>query len=576
MEAFFLLSLGAALAVVLALLARAYGQVAVLRREVAQLRAAAAAQEEAEAATRARSRFLAIVSHEIRTPLNGVSGLAQLLGMTRLGPEQASYVEAILESCRALGQLIDDILDFSKIEAGRLELRSERFAPAALVESLVELLAPRAHAKGLEIASFISPEASPEIMGDPARLRQILLNLLGNAVNFTERGGVGVRMWCEGETLRIDVRDTGPGVPAEAREAIFEEFTQVDASATRRQGGTGLGLAISRRLVQLMGGALFLSETSSGGSAFSLALPSSRPLMEAAASRPLDGRRVMIVAQSLIEAPYLARTLEAAGAQVVVAAGADAPARLSHEEAGDVVIIDCALGAETVAGLARAAQAGGAGRLFLLFSPLERRAFDEMALRDFEGWLVKPVRRKSLVARLAGARRDATKASQVSGPVAELAGVHALVAEDNDVNALILTRCLEKLGAQADRARDGAEALAMAARAIESGANYDLFLVDLFMPELDGREVARGIRACEARARARRTPVIMLTASAREEDARAARAAGADAVLTKPVEFEALASKIMSLRLSRPLDAVEAPSAGYAPAGEIVPNLPER
>ncbi len=576
MDAFAPLLLGAALAALL-LVMRAHRQVAALRREITELCATAAAREKAEAATRARSRFLAVVSHEIRTPLNGVMGLAQLLGMTRLDAEQASYVEAIGESSRALGQLIDDILDFSKIEAGKLELRCERFALTALVESVVELLAPRALAKGLEIACFVAPEAPCEMMGDAARLRQVLINLLGNAVNYTERGGVGVRLWREGESLRIDVCDTGPGVPAQAREAIFEDFTQVDASATRRQGGTGLGLAISRRLVRLMGGALVLAQTSDEGSTFSLALPASKPLAQGSASRPLEGQRVLIAAETRIEAPYLAQTLEAAGASAVLAARTDALTRLSQESAFDVFILDCALGAESVAALTGAAQATRAGRLFLLFSLLERRAFGETALRDFDGWLVKPVRRTSLLARLADAQRESQGPGRAVGPLPVLEGLHVLVAEDNDVNALILTRCLDRLGAQTARARDGAEALALASRAIEGGAmGYDVIVMDLFMPEMDGREVVRRIRDGEFRARARRTPIIMLTASAQEEDTRAARRAGVDAYLTKPVELAALAATIETLRLPARPDAFGERPACYAPDGAMVPNLPER
>ncbi|WP_363347321.1 ATP-binding protein [Methylocystis echinoides] len=555
---------------------RAHRRSVALDIEVAELRAAAAARRKAEAATVAKSRFLAVVSHEIRTPLNGVMGLAQLLGMTRLDAEQASYVEAIGDSSRALAQLIDDILDYSKLEAGRVALRRDSFAPAGLVESVVELLAPRAQAKGLEIASVVAPDAPREITGDPARLRQVLINLVGNAVNYTERGGVGVRLWRDGETLRIDVRDTGPGVPAAAREAIFEDFTQVDPSATRRQGGTGLGLAISRRLVALMGGSLLLAKSSSEGSTFSVALPAPRLGLATGASRPLQGQSALIVGGSRFEAPYIAETLQASGASATVATAPDAGLRLSKKEPFDAVIIDCALGADSVASLARAARAAGAGRLFLLFSPLERRAFGEAALRDFDGWLVKPVRRASLAARLARATVRQQAPIQTVEPIAMLDGLSVLVAEDNDVNALILTRSLEKLGARAARARDGAEALAMALHAIDGGAEaYDLIVMDLFMPELDGREAARRIRDAEFRARASRTPIIMLTASAQEDDSRAARRAGVDAYLTKPVELAALAATVEELRLTPCVNASIQPVA-CAPAGAMAPKPPDR
>ncbi|PPD46085.1 MAG: hybrid sensor histidine kinase/response regulator [Methylocystis sp.] len=548
-----------------------------LRDEIWELRAAAGAREKAEAASLAKSRFLATVSHEIRTPLNGVMGLAQLLAMTRLDAEQASYVEAIEDSSRSLAQLIDDILDFSKIEAGKLDLRRETFALAPLVESLVELLAPRALARSLEIASFIAPDAPREIEGDPARLRQVLLNLIGNAVNFTETGGVGVRVSRARETLRFEVRDTGPGVPAAARDAIFEEFEQGDASATRRHGGTGLGLAISRRLVAQMGGALTLAESSQNGSIFAFTLPAAGTPSDGG-GKPLAGLRALIVAGSLFEGPYLAESLQSSGADAeLLRAEHNGLARLADAAAAplDAVIVDCALGPQSTARLADAARKAQARRLFLLFSPLERRAFGEEALRDFDGWLVKPVRIASLVARLSQPRADAPRLSAPE-PVRALDGLNVLVAEDNDVNALILTRHLGKLGARAIRARNGAEAAALATAALRGvGEPFDVIVMDLFMPELDGRESTRRIREAEARAGSPRMPILALTASAQEEDERAARAAGVDAFLTKPVDFAALAATIEEMRLAPRL--TERRGAAPQPAGGVMaPNRPDR
>ncbi len=298
-----------------------------LRDEIWELRAAAAARDRAEAASLAKSRFLAAVSHEFRTPLNGVMGLAQLLAMTKLTAEQASYVEAIGDSSRSLSQLIDDILDFSKIEAGKFELRHEAFALAPFVESVVELLAPRAMAKGLELASVISPDTPREIVGDPARLRQVLVNLIGNAVKFTERGGVGVRVARDGARLRFEVHDSGPGVPEAAREAIFEEFEQADPSENHPQAGTGLGLAISRRLVARMGGALALVNSTDMGAVFAFTLPAP-PISEEPAPAPLSGLKTLIVAHSIFEAPYLAESLRFAGAEAEIVAAENAPSAL--------------------------------------------------------------------------------------------------------------------------------------------------------------------------------------------------------------------------------------------------------
>ncbi|MGJ0502961.1 MAG: ATP-binding protein [Methylocystis sp.] len=522
-----------------------------LRDEIWELRAAAAARDRAEAASLAKSRFLAAVSHEFRTPLNGVMGLAQLLAMTKLTAEQASYVEAIGDSSRSLSQLIDDILDFSKIEAGKFELRHESFALAPFVESVVELLAPRAMAKRLELASVISPDTPREIVSDPARLRQVLVNLIGNAVKFTERGGVGVRVARDGARLRFEVRDTGPGVPEAAREAIFEEFEQADPSENHPQAGTGLGLAISRRLVAKMGGALALVGSSDEGAVFAFTLPAP-PFSAVDVPAPLRGVKALIIAQSVFEAPYLAESLRFAGAEAEIVKAEDAASAL-HSRRDDpygAVIVDCALGPQMTAQLASAARAAQARRLFLLFSPLERRAFGEDALCDFDGWLVKPVRIASLIARLSPVSAT-TPAPEASAPAQALAGVNALIAEDNDINALILTRHLAKLGARVTRAESGALALARAREAIEgAGAPYDVIVMDLFLPDFDGREASLRIREAEARAGAPRTPILVLTASAREEDERAARAAGVDAFLTKPVEFASLAATIEELRLA--------------------------
>ncbi len=537
-----------------------------LRDEIWALRAADAQRDRAEAASEAKSRFLATVSHEIRTPLNGVIGLAQLLAMTRLDAEQASYVEAIEDSGRALAQLIDDILDFSKIEAGRLDIRAETFELAPLVEGVIELLAPRAFTKGLEIASFIAPAACRDIEGDPARLRQILLNLVGNAIKFTEHGGIGVKVTATPTALHFSVVDSGPGVPASAQAMIFEDFAQADSSTTRREGGAGLGLAISRRLVNSMGGALVLRESSSTGATFELILPAS-VVDVAASTSSLGGKQIAIIAQTRFEAPYLAKTLGAQGATVDIFDEATAPTGLSGAATTyDAVIVDCALGVESLRHLAMVARRAYVGRLFLLFSPLERRAFGEAALRDFDGWLVKPVRAATALARLIAApSRPTEPAAMETSRI--LAGMRALVAEDNDINALILTRHLGKLGAEVIRARNGVEAIAYA-----TTEPFDLIVMDLFMPERDGRDATRAIRVHEAQQQGRRTPILALTASAQEEDRRAARAAGVDAFLTKPVDFITLAATLEEIRATARQE-----SAAFQPmTSGNTPNLPSR
>jgi len=529
-----------------------------LRAEIGELRAALDARSAAEASARGKTRFLATVSHEIRTPLNGILGLAQLLALTRLEAEQASYVEAIGDCARSLGRLIEDILDFSKIEAGKLELRREEFALNTLVESAAELLAPRAHAKSLEVASFVSAKAPARLLGDEARLRQVLINLVGNAVNFTEKGGVGLSVEkSSAGMLRFAVEDTGPGVPEPARQLIFEEFEQGGGATARKEGGTGLGLAISRRLIAGMGGALELAASSPAGSIFAFTLPIVGAKDDDDPPPRLDGETALIVTASRFEGPYLARHLREAGAEAKIVAQDEALALLAQvgKLAYSLIFVDCGLGEAAVHAVAHAAREAAGARLFLMFSPLERHAFGQAALPNFDGWLVKPIRAATLLERLAPAKPQAAPVAAAAQDK-RLSGLGALIAEDNEINALIAMRHLAALGAAPTRAEDGARAveLAVAAIAGERG-RFDVILMDLFMPRVDGLEATRKIRAAEARAGAWRTPILVLTASALEEDARAARDAGADGVLTKPIDLESLAAKILALRAQAQLSA---------------------
>ena len=540
---------------------------AVLQRVGRDITARIAAEQElveararAESANEAKSRFLATVSHEFRTPLNGILGMADLLDDTGLDPEQTTYVRALRTSGEALLGLVDDILDFAKVEAGKLELASERFDLGLLVETVSELMAPRAQAKGLELAAFLAPDLPTHLLGDRDRLRQILLNLVGNAIKFTETGGVGIRIDQDAETIVIEVADTGPGIPEDRRQAIFEEFEQADNSPARRHEGTGLGLAIVRRLAMLMGGTVGVDQRPGGGSLFRVCLPLPVPDESAAAALPdWLGRRMLVVSGAPFGAGYLSETIAATGATATLAADAEtARACLASGSDWDAVLIDQAIGREAAVGLAAAARSAGVHNCLIMLSPLERRQFGSPREAGFTGFLVKPVRARSLCERLSPRPVAPVVRVEASGvrPLPPAAPrLTVLVAEDNEINALLATRTLERLGCAAVWARDGRQALAAITAGFEgTGPTFDLVLLDIRMPELDGLSVARAVREMEShRADDARLPLIAVSANVAEGDRSTALAAGMDDCLAKPLDRAALKRWLDRLCGSQPL-----------------------
>lgn len=473
----------------------------------------------AEQSMRAKTTLFATLTHELRTPLNGILGMAGLLAQAKLEPAMQAYVGAIRQSGELLLDLITDILDYSRLEAGRVALESAPFDPEATMQDVAELLSPKAHDKGLEIAVATRPGAPTRVVGDDGRIRQVLFNLAGNAVKFTESGGVMIDLAPRGEgQVRFSVRDTGIGVAPDKQALIFEEFTQAEAGVARRHGGAGLGLAIVKRLAQAMGGDVGLTSKPGHGATFWVDLPlSTAP--DAQARPSLEGVRVAIASRSAIVTQALRTNLLSVGAEIVEGAESADVLLFDWRDDVDVDEIDAAR--------------SRVGIIIALIAQEKREMIARCRLAGLSHYTLKPVRRRSLVDRiqvaLGAARIDAELPRRSTDPPAGLEGLRILVAEDNPINALLARTLLARAGCIVDVAQDGEEAVAAA-----EAAPYDIIFLDIRMPRLDGLDAARRIRA--GAGRAARAPIIALTADAGEHERTQALEAGMDDFITKPID----------------------------------------